>query len=212
MKREDLPKSIDDIEFIPFVGRKIDLNTKGKPSVYLRNVIIPYYRKVIRALEQDIAELRKSKGALLERKNKQIAAKRWLKYKSNQKSYAVQQKRVKEKASELLQSKIKKSAFDKSDILCSVYLFPVYTKVASEYGISLRELTYILFTSNFKFLILKDYKQFFGESFKAERLANCKKLGYIDVNKSSVINYYLSLKGREIIKTIKKQSELLKDE
>ena len=59
--KKNLPKSIDDIEFVPFVGRDIDLNTKGKPSVYLRNVIIPYYRKVIRGLESEIIKLRKSK-------------------------------------------------------------------------------------------------------------------------------------------------------
>ena len=94
--KKNLPKSIDDIEFVPFVGRDIDLNTKGKPSVYLRNVIIPYYRKVIRGLESEIVKLRKSKKELLDRKNKQISAKRWLKYKSNQERYAVQQKKVKD--------------------------------------------------------------------------------------------------------------------
>ena len=45
--KKNLPKSLDEIEYTPFVGRDIDLNIKGKPSVYLRNVIIPYYRRVL---------------------------------------------------------------------------------------------------------------------------------------------------------------------
>ena len=74
MARKELPKSIDDIEYVPFVGRDIDLNTKGKPSTYLRNVLIPYYRKVIKGLESEVTELRKSKKEVLARKNRQIQA------------------------------------------------------------------------------------------------------------------------------------------
>ncbi len=162
--KKNLPKSIDDIEFVPFVGRDIDLNTKGKPSLYLRNVIIPYYRKVIRGLESEIVRLRKSKKELLDRKNKQISAKRWLKYKSNQERYAVQQKKVKEKAVELTKSKVRKAAFEKADLLASIYYLPVYIKLAKESGLRLQEFVYIVYTSNFKYLTLADYKEFFGEA------------------------------------------------
>lgn len=212
MSKKSLPKSIDDVEFVPFVGRDLDLNTKGKPSTYLRNVIIPYYRKVIVGLEKEIKDLRKSKKSLLARKNKQINAKRWLKYKSNQKRYAVQQKKVNQKASELTKGKIRKSAFEKADLLGSIYFLPVYTKLAKEHGLRLNEFVYIVYTNNFKYISLSDYQDFFKEAFSFTYLNNCRKLGYIDAEKTTINQYFLSLKGRNVIKQIQKEMEALKDE
>lgn len=212
MSKKSLPKSIDDVEFVPFVGRDLDLNTKGKPSTYLRNVIIPYYRKVIVGLEKEIKDLRKSKKSLLARKNKQINAKRWLKYKSNQKRYAVQQKKVNQKASELTKGKIRKSAFEKADLLGSIYFLPVYTKLAKEHGLRLNEFVYIVYTNNFKYISLSDYRDFFNEAFSLTHLNNCRKLGYIDSEKTTINQYFLSLKGRNVIKQIQKEMEELKDE
>ena len=210
--KKNLPKSIDDIEFIPFVGRDIDLNTKGKPSVYLRNVIIPYYRKVVRGLEKEIIQLRKSKKVLLDRKNKQIGEKRWLTYKSNQKSYAVQQKKVKEKAVEITKEKIKKSAFEKGDLLASVYYLPVYTKLAKENGLRLQEFVYIVYTSNFKYLSIADYKSLFGESFSMTHFNACRTLQFIETSRNTTNSYFLSLKGRNLIKKVQDEVELFKDE
>lgn len=210
--KKNLPKSIDDIEFIPFVGRDIDLNTKGKPSLYLRNVIIPYYRKVIRGLEKEITELRKSKKELLDRKNRQISAKRWLKYKSNQERFAVQQRKVKEKAVEITKSKVRKAAFEKADLLASVYYLPVYTKLAKEYGLRLQEFIYIVYTSNFKYLSLADYKEFFGEAFNMTHFNACRTLQFIDTSKNITNSYFLSLKGRNLIKSIQEEVEVFKDE
>lgn len=210
--KKNLPKTIDEIEYIPFVGRDIDLNTKGKPSIYLRNVIIPYYRKVIRGLDKEIVELRKSKKNLLDRKNRQISAKRWLKYKSNQQRYAVQQKKVKEKAVEITKSKIKKSIFENSDLLASIYFMPVYTKIAKESKLRLSEFVYVIYTNNFKYLSLSDYKDFFGESFNETHLNACKRLEYIDSIKSTTNQYFLSLKGRKLIKRVQEEIELLRDE
>lgn len=210
--KKNLPKSIDDIEFVPFVGRDIDLNTKGKPSVYLRNVIIPYYRKVVRGLEKEIVELRKSKKVLLDRKNKQISAKRWLKYKSNQQRYAVQQKKVKDKAVELTKGKVRKSAFEKADLLASVYYLPVYTKLAKENGLRLQEFVYIVYTSNFKYLTMADYKSFFGESFSMTHFKACRTLQFIDASKNITNSYFLSLRGRNLIKKVQEEVEIFKDE
>jgi hypothetical protein len=210
--KKNLPKSIDDIEFIPFVGRDIDLNTKGKPSLYLRNVIIPYYRKVIRGLESEIVRLRKSKKELLDRKNKQISAKRWLKYKSNQERFAVQQKKVKEKAVEITKSKVIKAAFEKADLLASIYYLPVYTKLAKESGLRLQEFVYIVYTSNFKYLTLADYKEFFGESFSMTHFNACRRLKFIDTSNNITNSYFLSLKGRNLIKKVQEEIEVFKDE
>lgn len=210
--KKNLPNTLDEIEFIPFVGRDIDLNTKGKPSLYLRNVIIPYYRRVIRGLEKEISDLRKSKKNLLERKNKQISAKRWLTYKSNQQRYAVQQKKVRDKAVELTREKVKRSAFEKADLLASVYYLPVYTKIAKQNGLSLTEFVYIVYTSNFRYITLSDYKDFFAESFSERYLNVCRKLGFIDCEKSVVNNFFLSVKGRNLIKKVQEEVELFKDE
>lgn len=210
--KKNLPASINDIEFIPFVGRDIDLNTKGKPSVYLRNVIIPYYRKVVRSLELDIQNLRKSKKELLERKNKQIDAKRWLKHKSNQKRYAVQQSKVNEKAVEIVSEKLKRSSLERSDMFASIYFLPVYTKLAKESGLKMNEFVYVVYTSNFKYLSLADYKEFFGESFKEAHLNSCRKSGYIDSQKFTINQYFLSLKGRNLIKKIQEEVQSLRNE
>ena len=210
--RKELPKSIDDIEFIPFVGRDIDLNTKGKPSVYLRNVIIPYYRKVIGGLEKEIVELRKSKKNLLERKNRQIQAKRWLKYKSNQERYAVQQRKVREQSVELTGKKVRKSALEQGDVLSSMYYLPIYTKLAKDCGLRFNDFIYIVYTSNFKYLSIADYKKFFGDTFSMSSLNNCKNAEYIDVLKTSINQYYLSYKGRNIMKQVKEEAEKLKNE
>lgn len=210
--RKELPKSIDDIEFIPFVGRDIDLNTRGKPSVYLRNVIIPYYRKVIGGLEKEIIELRKSKKNLLERKNRQIQAKRWLKYKSNQERYAVQQRKVREQSVELTGKKVRKSALEKGDVLSSMYYLPIYTKLAKECGLRFNDFIYIVYTSNFKYLSIADYKKFFGDTFSMSNLNACKNAEYIDVLKTSINQYYLSYKGRNIMKKIKEEADKLKND
>ena len=210
--KKKLPSTIDEIEFIPFVGRNIDLNTKGKPSVYLRNVIIPYYRKVIRGLEGEIVRLRKSKKELLDRKNKQISAKRWLTYKSNQQKYAVQQKKVRQQSVELTKGKVRKSAFEKADLLASVYYLPVYIKLAKENGLRLQEFVYIVYTSNFKYLTLADYKAFFEDSFSMTHFNACRSLEFIDSSKSITNNYFLSVKGRNLIKRVQEEVELFKDE
>jgi len=209
---KSLPKSLDEIEFVPFVGRKIDLNTKGKPSVYLRNVIIPYYRGVIRGMEVEIANLKKSKKALLERKNKQIDAKRWLRYKYNQKRYAVQQSRVQSKAVELTNKKVRRSAFEKGDLLSALFVLPVMEKLSKECGLKISEMAYICFTWNFTFLSSTDYRLFFGESFNMAALNKCRTLGYIDSQKTTINQYYLSVKGKSLVKRIQEESEKLKYE
>lgn len=196
---KNLPKSIDEIEFVPFVGRDIDLNTKGKPSVYLRDVIIPYYRKVIRGLETEIRDLRKSKKALLERKNEQISSKRWLKHKSNQKRYAVQQSKVNIKASELSKEKFKKEAFKQPIPMYSVLFYPIMLKASYKHSINIVDLIYIAYTWNFMFLSISDYKVFFGENFKMSILNRCKNNGYIDCQKTKINQYYLSVKGKNLI-------------
>lgn len=210
--KKNLPQSIDEIEFIPFVGRDIDLNTKGKPSTYLRNVIIPYYRKVVRGLEKDIEQIKKSKKKLLDRKNRQISAKRWLTYKSNQKRYAVQQRKVKEKAVEIVSSKVRKSSFEKADLMASIYFLPVYTRLSKENGLKLQEFVYVIYTNNFKYLSLSDYKKFFGSAYSEKYLNSCRKAGYIDCNKASINQYFLSIKGRNLIKKVKEEVENLKNE
>lgn len=209
--RKNLPKSIDEIEFVSFVGRDIDLNTKGKPSVYLRNVIIPYYRKVIRGLDKEIVELRKSKKALLERKNKQISAKRWLTYKSNQKKYAVQQSKVRKKAAELTEKKFRRAALKHQDMMQSVLFYPVVLNVAKREGIKIDELIYIIYTWNFMFLSIDDYKSYFKEAFKMGTINSCKSKGYLDVQRSNYNQYYLSLKGKNLVKSIIEEFNTLKD-
>ena len=199
MATKNLPKSIDEIEFVPFVGRKIDLNTKGKPSVYLRNVIIPHYRGVIRGLELEI-------------KNKQIEAKRWLKYKENQKRYSVQQSRVKSKAVELTNKKVRRAALEKGDMLATVYLLPVMEAIGKQVGLRTKELAYICYTWNFSFLHMSDYREFFGEAFSMTSLNRCRDLGYIDSQKTNQNHYYLSVKGKGLIKKLQEEAEKLKDE
>lgn len=211
MAKKVLPKSIDDIEYIPFVGRDIDLNTKGKPSTYLRNVIIPYYRKVIRGLETEIIDLRKSKKELLARKNRQIQARRWLKYKSNQRRFAVQQRKVREQSVEVAAKKVRKSALEKGDLLSTLYFLPTMMKIAKESNIKFNDFMYLVYTSNFKYLSIADYKKFFGETFSMTSVNNCKNLGYIDVMKTSLNQYYLSYKGKNIMKQVKIESEKLKE-
>jgi len=212
MAKKVLPKSIDDIEYIPFVGRDIDLNIKGKPSTYLRNVIIPYYRKVIRGLETEIIDLRKSKKELLARKNRQIQARRWLKYKSNQRRFAVQQRKVREQSVEVAAKKVRKSALEKGDLLSTLYFLPTMMKIAKENNIKFNDFMYLVYTSNFKYLSIADYKKFFGETFSMTSVNNCKNLGYIDVMKTSLNQYYLSYKGKNIMKQVKIESEKLKED
>lgn len=212
MPKKELPKSINDIEFVNFQKRDIDTNMHGKPSSYLRNVLIPYYRRVINAKDDEIREIKQRKADLLKRKNEQLSRKTWLKFKSNQKRYAMQQRKVKEKATEITAKKIKKSVFEKSDLLASIYFLPVYYKVAKESGLSFNDLIYIVYTNNFRFLSGKDYSDFFGELYNAKSLNLCRKLGYIDCNKSKLNQYFLSLKGRELIKKIQKEIEELKGE
>ena len=212
MAKKVLPKSIDDIEYIPFVGRDIDLNIKGKPSTYLRNVIIPYYRKVIRGLETEIIDLRKSKKELLERKNRQIQARRWLKYKSNQRRFAVQQRKVREQSVEVAAKKVRKSALEKGDLLSTLYFLPTMMKIAKENNIKFNDFMYLVYTSNFKYLSIADYKKFFGGTFSMTSVNNCKNLGYIDVMKTSLNQYYLSYKGKNIMKQVKIESEKLKEQ
>lgn len=209
--KKQLPKSIDDIEFVPFVGRDIDLNTKGKPSVYLRNVIIPYYRKVIRGLESEIVNLRKSKKQLLERKNGQIAAKKWLTYKSNQKKYAVQESKVRKKAVELTEKKFRNAALKQPEPMYSVLFYPIILKASRLNDIKIEEIMYIAYTWNFMFLSIDDYKEFFGDSFKHLHLNNCKNKGYIDVQKTKVNQYYLSLKGKALVKSLIEEFNKLKN-
>lgn len=211
MAKKVLPKSIDDIEYIPFVGRDIDLNTKGKPSTYLRNVVIPYYRKVIKGLDVEIAELKKSKRELLARKNRQIQARRWLKYKSNQVRYAVQQKKVREQSVEVAAKKVRRSALEKGDLLSTLYFLPTMMKIAKESNIKFNDFMYIVYTSNFKYLSIADYKSFFGDTFSMTSLNNCRRLEYIDVLKTSLNQYYLSYKGKNIMKQVKIESEKLKE-
>jgi len=212
MAKKVLPKSIDDIEYIPFVGRDIDLNIKGKPSTYLRNVIIPYYRKVIRGLETEIIDLRKSKKELLARKNRQIQARRWLKYKSNQRRFAVQQRKVREQSVEVAAKKVRRSALEKGDLLSTLYFLPTMMKIAKESNIKFNDFMYLVYTSNFKYLSIADYKKFFGETFSMTSVNNCKNLGYIDVMKTSLNQYYLSYKGKSIMKQVKIESEKLKED
>ena len=208
---KNLPKSLDEIEYIPFVGRDIDLNTKGKPSVYLRNVIIPYYRKVIRGLEKEVVELRKSKKSLLERKNGQIAAKKWLKHKSNQKRYAVQQSKVRKQAVELTEKKFRKAAEKHPEQMYAILYYPAMLKVAKSSIISIEEMVYVMYTWNFMFLSIPDYKEYFGDSFKMSALNKCKSKGYIDVQKTTVNRYYVTLKAKSLIKSISEEYNKLKD-
>ncbi len=208
---KNLPKSIDEIEFIPFVGRDIDLNTKGKPSTYLRNVIIPYYRKVIRGMECEIRDLRKSKKALLERKNEQISAKRWLKHKSNQKRYAVQQSKVRKKAVELTEKKFRRAAMKEPITMQSVLFYPIMLKWSNSTTLKLDELIYLLYAWNFMFLSISDYRVFFGDSFKMKYLNNCREKGYMDSQRTSTNQYYLSLKGKNLIKSIIEEFNQMKN-
>lgn len=207
----NLPKSIDEIEFIPFIGRDVDLNTKGKPSIYLRNVIIPYYRKVIRGLETEIRDLKKSKKSLLQRKNEQIAAKRWLKHKSNQKRYAVQQSKVRKQAVELSEKKFRKAAEKHPEQMQALLYYPAIVKVIQNLDIKMDEAVYTMYTWNFMFLSVADYKTYFGDSFKMSVLNNCKNKGYIDVQRTTVNRYYLSLKGKALVKSISDEYNKLKN-
>jgi hypothetical protein len=201
--KKDLPKSLDEIEFVPFVGRDIDLNTKGKPSVYLRNVIIPYYRGVIRGLETEIRNLKKSKGELLIRKDKQIAAKKWLKFKSNQKRYAVQQGKVNDKAQELLSQKIKGRRFAENDLGNILYAYSAIERVLSGYKLTTENMSYLVYTSLFNSLEVKDYQVYYGESFSRDKLNKLVKLGLLSVFVNRTNHYTLSIKGLELMKKLK---------
>jgi hypothetical protein len=201
--KKNLPKSLDEIEFVPFVGRDIDLNTKGKPSVYLRNVIIPYYRGVIRGLETEIRGIKKSKGELLKRKDKQIAARKWLKFKSNQKRYAVQQGKVNDKALELLSQKIKGRKFAENDLGNILYAYSAIERVLAGYRITTENMSYLVYTSLFNSLEVKDYQVYYGESFSREKLNKLVKLGFLSVFVNRTNHYTLSIKGLELMKKLK---------
>jgi hypothetical protein len=201
--KKDLPKSLDEIKFVPFVGRDIDLNTKGKPSVYLRNVIIPYYRGVIRGLETEIRDIKKSKGELLKRKDKQIAARKWLKFKSNQKRYAVQQGKVNDKALELLSQKIKGRKFAENDLGNILYAYSAIERVLAGYKLTTENMSYLVYTSLFNSLEVKDYQVYYGESFSREKLNKLVKLGFLSVFVNRTNHYTLSIKGLELMKKLK---------
>jgi len=201
--KKNLPKSLDEIEFVPFVGRDIDLNIKGKPSVYLRNVIIPYYRGVIRGLETEIRNIKKSKGELLIRKDKQIAAKKWLKYKSNQKRYAVQQGKVNDKAQELLSQKIKGRKFAENDLGNILYAYSSIERVIAGYKLTTENMSYLVYTSLFNSLEVKDYQVYFSESFSRDKLNKLVKLGFLSVFVNRTNHYTLSIKGLELMKKLK---------
>ena len=201
--KKNLPKSLDEIEFVPFVGRDIDLNTKGKPSVYLRNVIIPYYRGVIRGLETEIRGIKKSKGELLKRKDKQIAARKWLKFKSNQKRYAVQQGKVNDKALELLSQKIKGRKFAENDLGNILYAYSAIERVLAGYKLTTENMSYLVYTSLFNSLEVKDYQVYYGESFSREKLNKLVKLGFLSVFVNRTNHYTLSIKGLELMKKLK---------
>jgi len=201
--KKQLPKSLDEIEFIPFVGRDIDLNIKGKPSVYLRNVIIPYYRGVIRGLETEIRDIKKSKGELLIRKDKQIAARKWLKFKSNQKRYAVQQGKVNDKALELLSQKIKGRKFAENDLGNILYAYSAIERVLAGYKLTTENMSYLVYTSLFNSLGVKDYQMYYGESFNREKLNKLVKLGFLSVFVNRTNHYTLSIKGLELMKKLK---------
>jgi hypothetical protein len=205
MAKKELPKSLKEIEFVPYVGRDIDLKTKGKPSVYLKNVIIPHYRAVIRSLEAQIAELRESKKALLVRKDKQLQAKRWLTYKSNQKKYAVQQRKVNEKAVELLEGKIKKARFALGDVPNSLFVLPIMEKIAIDNNMKLEDLTYVIYTSLFHSLNISDYKTYFKEKFSLARLKKLTTSDIISVFRGIPSTYTLSIKGKQLIKELKQR-------
>ena len=201
--KKSLPKSLDEIEFVPFVGRDIDLNIKGKPSVYLRNVIIPYYRGVIRGLETEIRNIKKSKGELLKRKDQQIAAKKWLKFKSNQKRYAVQQGKVNDKAQELLSQKIKGRKFAENDLGNILYAYSAIERVLAGYNLTTENMSYLVYTSLFNSLEVKDYQVYYGESFSRDKLNKLVKLGLLSVFVNRTNHYTLSIKGLELMKKIK---------
>lgn len=205
MAKKVLPKTLKEIEFVPYVGRDIDLNTKGKPSLYLKNVIIPHYRAVIRSLETQITELKLSKKALLVRKDKQLQAKRWLTYKSNQKKYAVQQRKVKERAAEMLESKIKKTKFGLGDVPNSLFVLPVMEKLAIDNNMKLEDLTYVIYTSLFHSLNLSDYKTYFADRFSLARLKRLVSANIISVFRSIPSSYTLSIKGKQLIKELKQR-------
>jgi hypothetical protein len=201
--KKNLPKSLDEIEFVPFVGRDIDLNIKGKPSVYLRNVIIPYYRGVIRGLETEIRNIKKSKGELLIRKDKQIAAKKWLKYKSNQKRYAVQQGKVNDKAQELLSQKIKGRRFADGELGKVLLILPSIERIMASHKINFENMSYLLYTSMFHSVQIKDYQTYFTEGFTRDKLNKLVNAGYLSVfmvNRTN--NYTLSIKGLELMKKL----------
>ena len=202
--KKQLPKSIDEIEYTPFVKRDIDLNIKGKPSVYLRNVIIPYYRRVIRGLEGEIRLIKKSKGELLKRKDQQIAAKKWLKFKSNQKRYAVQQGKVNDKAQELLSQKIKGRRFADGELGKVLFMLPSIERIMASHKINFENMSYLLYTSMFNSVQIKDYQTYFTEGFTRDKLNKLVNAGYLSVfmvNRTN--NYTLSIKGLELIKKIK---------
>ena len=202
--KKQLPKSIDEIEYTPFVKRDIDLNRKGKPSVYLRNVIIPYYRRVIRGLEGEIRLIKKSKGELLKRKDQQIAAKKWLKFKSNQKRYAVQQGKVNDKAQELLSQKIKGRRFADGELGKVLFMLPSIERIMASHKINFENMSYLLYTSMFNSVQIKDYQTYFTEGFTRDKLNKLVNAGYLSVfmvNRTN--NYTLSIKGLELIKKLK---------
>jgi hypothetical protein len=85
-------------------------------------------------------------------------------------------------------------------------------KIAKESNIKFNDFMYIVYTSNFKYLSIADYKSFFGDTFSMTSLNNCRRLEYIDVLKTSLNQYYLSYKGKNIMKRIKEESEKLKEQ
>jgi hypothetical protein len=61
------------------------------------------------------------------------------------------------------------------------------------------------------FLSISDYRAFFGESFKMSYLNNCRENGYIDCQRTPTNQYYLSLKGKNLIKSIIEEFNQMKN-
>jgi hypothetical protein len=59
---------------------------------------------------------------------------------------------------------------------------------------------------------MADYKSFFGEAFSMTHFNACRTLQFIDASKNITNSYFLSLKGRNLIKKVQEEVEVFKDE
>jgi hypothetical protein len=139
----------------------------------------------------------------LKRKDQQIAAKKWLKFKSNQKRYAVQQGKVNDKAQELLSQKIKGRKFAENDLGNILYAYSAIERVLAGYNLTTENMSYLVYTSLFNSLEVKDYQVYYGESFSRDKLNKLVKLGLLSVFVNRTNHYTLSIKGLELMKKIK---------